>query len=286
MPAARTAHLPDRARLAGAVHGVRQGRPARTVATGGPDDAVLDLAADPFESVHDAYSRLSDLEALFRARGDDRGAFLVVYARVTDAVGQAIADGVFADPEWTTAYLVAFADLYRQALYAYEVDDSDALPDAWKVAFDAAAEGEALVAQNVLLGVNAHVNYDLALALTEVGIDPDRDKKYDDHCTVNDILRHLVDEVQENVAETYAPGIATVDESLGRLDEAVSYGTLVEGRDSAWRSAVALRSRFSVRRRLSRWLLRVSSTGFAYLLLAPTRNGTLQETLHGVEHQR
>jgi hypothetical protein len=277
------------------VAGVRGGRPPTDRAAGPtalrshaddpthPDPALLPLIADPFESVADAHERLTTLEATFRERGDRRGAFLCVYARVTEAVGAAIDAGEFADPEWVTDYLVTFADLYREALLAYETGDLVALPDPWQVAFETAARGDALVVQDVVLGINAHVNYDLALALQRVGVGPDRRARYADHCAVNAVLRSLVDEVQDRIAEFYAPGVTDLDESFGRLDEALSMFSLREGRDSAWRSAVALSSRFRLRRRLARWVLRTSSTGAAYLLLAPTVSRSVADALAGVE---
>jgi hypothetical protein len=100
---------------------------------------------------------------------------------------------------------------------------------------------------------------------------------------VNAVLRSLVDEVQDRIAEFYAPGVTDLDESFGRLDEALSMFSLREGRDSAWCSAVALSSRFRLRRRLARWVLRTSSTGAAYLLLAPTVSRSVADALAGVE---
>jgi hypothetical protein len=286
---------PARHRARTTVAGVRGGRPPTDRAAGPaefrphadastrPDPGILPLIADPFESVADAHDRLTTLESTFRERGDRRGAFLCVYARVTEAVGVAIDDGAFADPEWVTDYLVTFADLYREALLAYETGDLVALPDPWQVAFETAARGDALVVQDVVLGINAHVNYDLALALQRVGVGPDRRARYADHCAVNAVLRSLVDEVQDRIAEFYAPGVTDLDESFGRFDEALSMFSLREGRDSAWRSAVALSSRFRVRRRLARWVLRTSSTGAAYLLLAPTVSRSVADALAGVE---
>ena len=245
---------------------------------------MFDLVSEPFTSVTDAHRRLCELESLFYERDDGRGPFLVIYSQVTDEVGRAIDAGDFADPAWVESYLVTFADLYRQALLSYETGNVEALPDPWQVAFDAATQGDCLVAQDAVLGINAHVNYDLALALSLVGVDPDRDEKYADHCAVNDILQRMVDEVQADLAERYAPGLSTVDEALGRLDEALSFLALAEGRDTAWRVATALAdSRLGVRRTVALWFLRTSSTGAAYVLLSPTASARLRDTLHDVE---
>jgi hypothetical protein len=143
------------------------------------------------------------------------------------------------------------------------------------------------VAQDAVLGINAHVNYDLALALATVGVSPDRAAKYADHCAVNDVLRRLVDEVQDRLADRYAPGLSDVDESLGRLDEALSFVALAEGRDTAWWAAAALAdSRFGVRAAVARWFLHTSATGVAYLLLSPTVSRRLRDALREVERGR
>ena len=274
-----------RTHLRRALVGLRRGRPAApSDGPCDPDPAVLDLVADPFESVDDAHGRLAALERLFHADDDRRGPFLAIYSRVTREVGRELETDSFVDPAWVESYLVAFADLYRQALFRFETGDTEALADPWQVAFESARQGDNLVAQDAVLGINAHVNYDLALALATVGVSPSRDEKYADHCAVNAVLRRLVDEVQDRLADRYAPGLSDVDESLGRLDEALSFLALAEGRDAAWWAAVALSdSRFGVRRTAARWFLRASSTGTAYLLLSPTVSRRLRDTLRAVE---
>lgn len=278
---ARPTPVPRRAR--GAYRAVREGRPSVQASDRSTEAEIASLTETPFESIVDAHGRLTALERCFRERDDYRGAFLVVYARVTEAVGEAIDTDAFADPAWVADYLVTFADLYRRALVHYEEGDLRSLPDPWQVAFETAERGECLASQAAVLGINAHVNYDLALALCEVGIDPDRDLRYADHCAVNDVLRAVVDDVQTLLADGYAPGIADLDERLGRIDEALGFLTLAEGRDSAWRSAVAMNSRFRVRRRFARWFLRVSSTGAAYAILSPTAAPGVLEALRRAE---
>jgi hypothetical protein len=196
--------------------------------SGPPDPAVLALTAEPFASVGDAHRRLAALERTFRARGDRRGAFLAIYERVTGEVGRSIAAGEFADPDWVADYLVAFAERYRRAL----------------VAFEAAATGDCLVSQAALLGINAHVNYDLALALDAAGIDADREARDADreardadHCAVNDVLKRLVD---------------------------------------SW-------SRWGLRRRLATAFRTGSSTGLAHLVLGPTRSVGLRALFGRIE---
>jgi hypothetical protein len=119
------------------------------------------------------------------------------------------------------------------------------------------------VVQDAALGVNAHINYDLALVLERVGVDPDRSAKYDDHRLVTDVIRDILDETQDALADRDAPGLETVDESLGSFDEWLWLFTVDECRDSAWRTAVAFTSRVPLRRRLARWFNDVTATSRA-----------------------
>src|SRR6478672_966353 len=94
-----------------------------------------------------------------------RREFLSTYQRTTAAVGKAIADGAFEDPDWVEAWDVAFAHLYLDALDA-DLADTGRVPRPWRLAFDAPPELPAL--RHVLLGINAHINYDLPQALLAV----------------------------------------------------------------------------------------------------------------------
>jgi hypothetical protein len=249
-----------------------------------PSANVLDLIERPFRDVADAHERLSALESLLYERGDRRAAFLTIYVRVTAEVDTGLTRGEFNDPAWVATYLVTFADHYRRAFYAFERGLLDEVPDPWRLSFETSLDGDSLVSQDVLLGINAHVNYDLALALYEVGIDPNRPQKYDDHRKINRVLGRLVDEEQELIAERYASGVADIDESLGRLDETLSFFTLREGRRNAWRGAVALTDgRYALIRRAVRWYLRSLSMGAGRFILVPTANSTVRRRLERLE---
>jgi hypothetical protein len=93
-----------------------------------------------------------------------RRIFIDTYRRTTLAVGEAVESAAFEDPEWVSEWDVAFAEFY---LRAHDADRDDApVPRPWRLAFDAPAELPPL--RHVLLGINAHVNYDLPQALLAV----------------------------------------------------------------------------------------------------------------------
>ena len=250
-----------------------------------PDETVLELLADPFSSAAEAAARLGAAERHLRGRGDRRSVFLTVYAAMTETVDDGLRSGRFADPAWVEAYLVAFADRYRAAFVAFEWGRFAEVPPPWLVAFRAALGDETLVVQDALLGVNAHINYDLAYTLCDVGVDPDREAKRADHAAVNGVLADLVDAVQSALAATYAAGgLADADAAFGRADEATTLLGLREARRLAWENAV-LRTdaRLPWVGAYVDWRVRVVATGLAYTVLRPGANPALRERLREFE---
>ena len=251
------------------------------------DQDLVDLVADPYESLSGARDRLERLKELLRRRNDRRAVFLTIYTAMTRAVQQSIGRGRFADPEWMRTYTLTFANYYRDAFLAFEERRTQAVPEPWRIAFGTAVAGDALVAQDAFLGINAHINYDLALTIRDVGIDPHRERKRDDHRAINEILAELVDAQQEALADLYAPGIDDIDTALGRFDETVSLFTLAEAREQAWRVGVVLVD-FHVRpvESYARWVLRTTATGGAVFILGPTLDPTVTRALERVERDQ
>jgi hypothetical protein len=234
------------------------------------EPALVEPVAEPFDSVDGAVERLAELETRLRARDDRRAVFLTIYERMTRAVRNGIEGGRFADADWMRDYTTTFANYYRRAFLAFERGHLRAVPDPWRVAFGTAGRADRLVVQDAFLGVNAHINYDLALALRDVGIDSHRERKYADHLAIDDILARLIDAQQTALADLYAPAVEDIDGALGRFDESLTLYSLTEGRQQAWRMAVVLSDApWSPVRTLARRTLRTTATGAAFLVRGP-----------------
>ena len=255
------------------------------VAETAPDERLLELLSEPFDSVADTAERLSALATHLRERGDRRSVFLTVYSTMTEAVRAGIDSEAFADPAWVRAYLVTFADHYRRALLAFERRAFEAVPLPWQVAFAASLRGETLVTQDALLGINAHINYDLSYALDEVAIDPNRERKRADHDRINDVLEQLTDVVQETLASVYgAEGISEFDAAFGGLDERLSLVGLAGSRRFAWRNAVLLADAPPwVGTRYVDWRTRTVAFGVASVVLTPGVDTDTMERLRTIE---
>ena len=203
------------------------------------DPALHALIATPYQSMGDVVASLTGLEAYFLDRRDRRAVFVSAYNQVSKAIGQSVATKTFHDPAWVEHHGMTFAELYRQALLAFETG-TGTLPSAWKISFTESKAGRLLIIQDLILGIHAHVNHDLAWALAGLGIDPDRPTRYADHTKVNDILDGVTNALQARIEHLYSRGLGTLDQILGPLDESFSSFSVRVAREVAWQNGVAL----------------------------------------------
>lgn len=182
----------------------------------------------------------------WEAAGDRRAVFLDCYRLMTVNMLAALEAGEFEDREWVHALLHRFAGYYFEALDAYDAGDP-VCPAVWQQAHDAARDPGPGALQNLLLGVNAHINYDLVLALVEM-LDTEwpalpeeaRRRRYRDHGRVNTIIGRTVDTVQDQVIAGREPELELVDRLFGRLDEWLASRLITRWRETVWQRAVDL----------------------------------------------
>lgn len=178
----------------------------------------------------------------FEGKRDNRTIFLQCYSMMTANVLTAIEQDRFKDPVWVRTLLHRFADYYFDALTCY--DCGEKAPKVWQEVHKAAATKNLAVIQHLLLGVNAHINYDLVLTLYDM-LSPEwedlsvdmQDVRYDDHSLVNTIIGETIDKVQDEVVEKYAPSMDVIDTVLGRLDEYLLLKLISDWREKVWNHA-------------------------------------------------
>lgn len=218
-----------------------------------------------------ALSGFAALEQALRSRHDRRSVFLTAYLVITREIKRRVETNGFADNVWVGRYLVAFVNLYRQALADYEAGNLNAVPKAWKMSFQTSIGGSGLLMQDLLLGINAHINHDLALALDAVSIDPNRPQRYQDHSAVNAALAAATDQLKQQVMALYAPGLEPLDQAASPLDDWMALFSVAKAREAAWQFAVALaNARDQGERQLITRCLDDGSAVLAQLILAPT----------------
>jgi hypothetical protein len=187
------------------------------------------------------------MEALLEplaARGDPRRFFHATYLRTTRAIRDALKAGTFSDPDWVERWDIAFADLYLDALRADS--DGEAVPLPWAVAFQAGRQqpsGAAL--RHVLLGMNAHINYDLPQALLtvisgrEFGDPAITAQRRADHQRIDEVLARQVSTEDTELSRLAGPR-SLVDTALGPVNQAAVRRFLRESRAKVWDNAMEL----------------------------------------------
>jgi hypothetical protein len=169
------------------------------------------------------------------------GEFLGTYQRTTLAVGKAVDGKYFEDPEWVERWDVVFAELYLDALDTYLSGGAPSRP--WRLAFDAPPGIPAL--RHVLLGINAHVNYDLPQALLAVISDAEftdatlMARRRRDHERIDSIL---AGRVAAEDAELAVRGRSLTDRVLQPLNRLSSKRFLRESRRKVWHNTVELQT--------------------------------------------
>jgi hypothetical protein len=146
----------------------------------------------------------------------------------------------FLDPEWVYRLSGKFSTLYFESLAGG--DDGSR---AWKIAYCVAKQRRSTAVENAVLGINAHINFDLPRAIARNLSWRDRhdysimQKRKFDHDQVNNLLAYTVDPIERILAEDYEPGVAVADRFLGGLDERLSETELKFYRERVWWDALA-----------------------------------------------
>jgi len=173
-------------------------------------------------------------------RCDHDAVFALTYLRTTETYRRAVSDpNFFTDNAFVNHQDVVFADYYLRAYDGHH--RGRPVPGAWATAFRAADQREVTATGNQLLGINAHVNYDLPFVLAEIGIvKPDGSSRKPDHDRVNDFLVTVTEPLLAEIAARFDP---TADDGYvagTSLDETATFQLLASWREAAWRNAERL----------------------------------------------
>jgi len=176
------------------------------------------------------------MDALIEAaelHSDPLGFFAAMYRGVTLRVREGIHKGRFEDGPRMDRFDAHFARRYLDALAAWR--SGGALTRSWRLAFESADTHDLTIIQHLFLGVNAHINLDLAIATAEFNAPEMRA----DFNAINEIIGSLLEDVQRMISD-FSPGFHLIDRSLLSIDEAVANFSLRRARRDAWYHAQVL----------------------------------------------
>lgn len=202
---------------------------------------------------------------------DHRAIFPRNYQRLTQVLRQFIArPGFFGDRDFLIAEAVLFERLFDDAY------SERAVPDAWQIAFDAWAGRDTFGIQDLLLGINAHVQRDMPYVVAAMGLGRKRD-----HDKVNEVLDEAYERIVDEVGERYDPAMGLFASPLTPVDDVFGIELVRVWREGVWRNAeslVAARSpgeRDAVARRIE---LNAATTARLLSLTGPPGYGAVRES--------
>jgi hypothetical protein len=169
---------------------------------------------------------------------DAHGIFAATYLQMTRRVSLGIDAGLFDDGERMDRFDTLFANRYLTALSQRR--SGRAACQSWQVVFEGAEEADNIALQHMLLGVNAHISFDLPVAAADTAPGSIEDLQ-DDFERINTIISVLLDEAQEVLNEN-SSGMDMIDRMGGDVDEWLAVISLQKMRARAWSEAQALAS--------------------------------------------
>jgi hypothetical protein len=169
--------------------------------------------------------------------GSRQAYFAALYKAMTVSVQQAINDGYFSDAGRMEKLDVLFAGRYIEAWHCNQGKQPCSL--SWKTTFDACNQPNLVVLQHLILGINTHINLDLAIAAAATS---PGEKIFDlepDFVKINTLISNLTDVVQARLEQIWWP-MRFLKRVVNGQEKAVINFSIGTARKTSWSNAVAL----------------------------------------------
>jgi hypothetical protein len=217
--------------------------------------------------------RLRRAQRTFRC--DHRAVFATTYLVLTREFKATIRRErhFFQYPRYLFAEDALFADVYFNTLSAWR--RGKPVPPAWRIAFETARSGQVNAGQDMLLGINAHVQNDMPFVVAALGVRTRRGaSRKPDHDKVNLILDAAYERVVEAVARRYDPLVSTTNASWDPFDDVGGLEMVKAWREGVWRNAERLlNARSADERRQVAVQIQQNAAGWATFMAAPQTPG-------------
>lgn len=183
---------------------------------------------------------ISDLEGIVAdclARSDRAGYFAAMYLAVTKEIKTAIDDGKFENGPRMAALDQIFAQRYIDAFRVNQAGGPATA--AWNVSFLGATKRRPIIVQQLLTGMNAHINLDLGIAAATVAPGDELDSLHADFNTINDVLAGMTKRFTTDVGRV-SPWIGLLNRIGGKPEQEIIRFSINIARDESWKLAAEL----------------------------------------------
>lgn len=201
------------------------------------DDQLAQIVLNDAGSIAGVVAALQAIDAVVNGSRDGLKWFNSLYLEVTLAVEARIAAGTFDDPQGTVFIASldpVFANFYFAALRNWLAGRE--APRSWSVFFEQRPNTALARIQFALAGVNAHINRDLAVAITmaskKAGIAPTHvTAQYRAYTALNETLDGLVEKAKRELMVTL-PGDSLP--GADRVEMMAAAWSVAAAREAAW----------------------------------------------------
>jgi hypothetical protein len=175
-------------------------------------------------------------------RCDHRAVFATTYLELTRQYRKDLTAGMkkrLQDVKYLYREVALFANVYFESVKRNKRGQE--VPPAWQIAFDTARTGEVNAAQDMLLGINAHVQNDMPFVIASLGIrTKNGDSRKVDHDLVNEVLDRAYEVVVAEVGARYDPFMGTTNAPWNPGDDVAGLEMVKAWRERVWRNAERL----------------------------------------------
>ena len=205
---------------------------------------------------------------------DHRAVFATTYLLLTQELKRYLKrPGFFDDRRYLIWQITEFSNFYFRTLENERAGRP--VPEAWQIAFDAADSDGANAGQDMLLGINAHVQRDMPYVVAALGVRrPSGASRKPDHDRANDVLNSAYERIVREVGERYDPLLFTTNASWNPLDNIAGLEAVKGWREGVWRNAERLlTARSDAERSLVEATIEGNAATWARLMGAPQAPG-------------
>ena len=188
-------------------------------------------------TIDEVIVHLDNIIAVCKQQQSRIGYFACLYRKMTLAVKQGIADNIFANGSRMELLDVNFANRYLQAWEANS--KKERCTRSWSAVFASSATNSLIVLQHLVLGINTHINLDLAIAAAQTCPGNQVFDLEADFNKINDIIGSLMQNVQDDLTAVWPP-LKLITAIANHQQDAILNFSITTARKASWANALAL----------------------------------------------
>ena len=172
---------------------------------------------------------------------DHRAVFATTYLELTKTLRQVLRErpNFLRYPKYLYVEDALFANVYFDSIG--DARRGRPVPEAWRIAFDAARSADLNATQDMLLGINAHVQNDMPFVLAALGLRTrSGTSRKEDHDAINEVLDRSYPTVVGAVRDRFDPQVALTNSESTPADDVLGLELVKGWREQVWRNAERL----------------------------------------------